>query len=162
MATMKPGLSVRQGISVDLEDIYNLNIRAFPEEWSRRGLADALDMGLDFRTLRDRDNQLVAYYLGQDVADEVHILQLAVAETFRCRGIGRRIIHQILSRKSRAGMRKAMLEVRADNLLAQHLYSKLGFSVTGIRKDYYRGISDVQREDAILMTRKLDTFLPAT
>jgi len=162
MVTMKPGLSVRRGTSIDLEDIYNLNIRAFPEAWSRRGLADALDMGLDFRTLRDRDNQLVAYYIGQDVADEVHILQLAVAETFRCRGIGRRIIHQILSGKSRVGMRKALLEVRADNRLAQHLYSKLGFSVTGMRKDYYRGMSNGQREDAVLMTRKLDTFLPAT
>jgi len=155
-------MTVRQGTSVDLEDIYNLNIRAFPEAWSRQGLADALDMGLDFRTLRDRDNQLVAYYLGQDVADEVHILQLAVTETFRCRGIGRRIIHQILSGKSRAGMRKALLEVRADNRLAQHLYSKLGFSVSGIRKDYYRGMSNGQREDAVLMTRKLDTFLHAT
>jgi len=155
-------MTVRQGESIDLEDIYNLNIRAFQEAWSRQGLADALDMGLDFRILRDRNNQLVAYYLGQDVADEVHILQLAVAETFRCRGIGRRIIHQILSGKSRAGMRKALLEVRADNQLAQHLYSKLGFSITGIRKDYYRGTSNGQGENAILMTRKLDTFLPAT
>jgi len=155
-------MTVRQGTSVDLEDIYSLNIRAFPEAWSRQGLADALDMGLDFRTLRDRDNQLMAYYLGQDVADEVHILQLAVTETFRCRGIGRRIIHQILSGKSRAGMRKALLEVRADNRLAQHLYSKLGFSVSGIRKGYYRGMSNGQREDAVLMTRKLDTFLHAT
>lgn len=158
----KPGLPIRQGSSVDLEDIYNLNTSSFPEAWSRRGLADALDMGLDFQTLRNRDERLVAYYLGQDVADEVHILQLAVVKPFRCHGIGGQIIRQILSGKSCAGMRKALLEVRASNLPARHMYAKLGFSITGRRKGYYRAGSDRQREDALLMARELDTFLTAT
>lgn len=147
---------LKKAASADLEEIYALNITSFSERWSRRSLANALDMEFDFRIHRLRGNQLAAYYLGQDVADEVHILQLAIATPFRRHGLARRIMQQILEEKSKVGMHRALLEVRADNRAAQDLYKALGFSLTGRRKAYYKPSgASTQREDALLLTRNL-------
>jgi ribosomal protein S18 acetylase RimI-like enzyme len=48
--------------------------------------------------------------------------------------------------------RRAVLEVRASNLAAQHLYASLGFVAAGQRPDYYGGV----REPAVLMELKVD------
>jgi len=123
--------------------------------WSRKSLADALDMGFDFRIHRLRGNQLAAYYLGHDVMEEVQILQLAVATPFRRHGLASRIMQQILEEKDQLGMLSAFLEVRASNRIAQRLYKGLGFSYSGKRKAYYKtSCIPGQREDALLMARK--------
>jgi ribosomal-protein-alanine N-acetyltransferase len=67
---------------------------------------------------------------------------------FRRRGLGRRLLEQVvLEARSRASSR-ITLEVRKSNLPAQKLYESMGFAVTGVRKGYY---SD-DGEDAFLMT----------
>ena len=45
-----------------------------------------------------------------------------------------------------------ILEVRASNDAAVHLYEKFGFSVRGVRRRYYEDTG----EDAVVMTKALD------
>ena len=69
------------------------------------------------------------------------------------RGLGRRIMLQLLVVARKQHARQAWLEVRATNHTAILLYRKLGFHMQGIRKHYYLKRSG--RENAIVMARKL-------
>ncbi len=93
---------------------------------------------------RDVTGYLV-YWL---VADEMHILNLAVTPVYRRQGIARQLVLSGIRRAYTKGARRAFLEVRTSNAAAQKLYSALGFTGTGMRRDYY----DTPVEDAIVMT----------
>ncbi len=138
----------RHGGVADLVAVYQLNRQTFPESWSLEGLRDALQGGYELLLCLDGDN-LAGYLLSHDVLDEVHIMQIAVAPSYRRQGIAERLSRNLLVDK--AGM-SLLLEVRASNLAAQSLYEKLGFVHSGIRKAYYVPQSEGEaREDAVLM-----------
>jgi [ribosomal protein S18]-alanine N-acetyltransferase len=88
------------------------------------------------------------------VEDEMHILNLAVAPEFRRQGIARRLVLSALSHARSKGAKRAFLEVRASNIAAQKLYSRLGFTGTAIRRGYY----DTPVEDAVIMTLEQGAF----
>jgi ribosomal-protein-alanine N-acetyltransferase len=81
------------------------------------------------------------------VADEMHILNLAVSPEFRRKGIARKLVLAALNHAHKKGARRAFLEVRVSNAAAQKLYSTLGFTGTGVRREYY----DSPVEDAVVM-----------
>jgi ribosomal-protein-alanine N-acetyltransferase len=84
------------------------------------------------------------------VADEMHILDLAVAPDWRRRGLARFLLRTAIRRAVRAGARRALLEVRAGNREAALLYLSLGFERRAVRRGYYREPT----EDAILLERE--------
>ena len=88
-----------------------------------------------------------AYCVYRLVVDEMHILNVTVAPAWRRRGTGRWLLHFALARAARAGARRALLEVRESNVEARALYSALGFTRLGIRRDYY----PEPREDAEIL-----------
>ncbi|RME02114.1 MAG: ribosomal-protein-alanine N-acetyltransferase [Calditrichaeota bacterium] len=85
------------------------------------------------------------------MADEVHIINLAVHPAFQRRGLATRLMMEVMStaRKRKAG--RVFLEVRRSNDKAIGLYKKLGFRITGYRPNYYQD----SNEDAILMEKIL-------
>lgn len=56
-----------------------------------------------------------------------HIPNLAVADEFRGRGIGRRLIEHALDHFRRCGLTHAKIETLEQNAVGQHLYQSLGF-----------------------------------
>ena len=82
------------------------------------------------------------------MADETHIINIAVREDYRRQGIGELLLISIIDLATELKTSIVTLEVRASNTVAQSLYHKYGFSQVGIRKGYYTD----NREDAILMS----------
>ena len=52
----------------------------------------------------------------------------------------------------KSNCKKVFLEVASNNLIALHLYKKVGFKNFGIRKNYYKILKD-KKVDAILMKK---------
>lgn len=94
------------------------------------------------------DGRIAAMIVSWIIVDEVHIATLATHPDFRRRGLGGRLLQEALREARAAGVRRALLEVRAGNEAALALYRKFGFQVTGRRPRYYKD----NGEDAILMT----------
>lgn len=90
---------------------------------------------------------LAGYIVARQSADELHINNVAVRESYRRRGIGRALLDKILCSGMRSGGQCAYLELRAGNSAALSLYEKCGFRVTARRGRYY---SD-PLEDALVM-----------
>ena len=91
-------------------------------------------------------------YIGMwTVLDEGEITQVSVKRECQGRHIGRRLLEMLEEEGKRAGVASFFLEVRRSNAPAIHLYENCGFSVQGIRKNFYEN----PREDGILMEKKV-------
>ena len=87
---------------------------------------------------------------------EVEIYFIGVVESFRGRGLGKKLLKSIISFSKNYGADFIILEVGINNIPAKNMYLSLNFIEYGIRKNYYRNISGI-REDAIIMKLNLKT-----
>lgn len=100
--------------------------------------------------LRDRAT-IAGFVVARHAAAEWELENIVVAEEFRGKGIGTRLVQQLLTQAQRANGDLVFLEVRESNTPARRFYEKLGFQETGRRKAYYSNPT----EDAILYRRML-------
>lgn len=95
--------------------------------------------------------RVAGYIVGRMGADELHINNVAVRESYRRRGLGRTLLDRILEQGKRSGVPRAFLELRAGNSAALALYEECGFRVTARRGRYY----SEPVEDALVMIIQL-------
>ena len=81
--------------------------------------------------------------------DEAHIATLGVAPARQGEGIGARLLDALLVEADRRSP-VVLLEVRADNDVAQALYRRRGFAEVGRRRGYYQPSGT----DAVVMKRE--------
>lgn len=97
------------------------------------------------------EDEPAGFVLARVVADEMEILNLAVAPACRRRGLGRRLVAEVMARGCARGADKCWLEVRASNQSALAFYRALGFHERSRRRAYYRA----PVEDAVICLRPL-------
>lgn len=132
----------------DLEEVLYIEDRSFPTPWSRQSFLYELLENERAVYLVARELGRVKGYIGMwAVLDEGHITNLAVHPDYRGRGIGRKLLENIISLGKKQGICYFTLEVRVSNIVARNLYTKLGFTSAGVRPGYYRD----NNEDAIIM-----------
>ncbi len=83
------------------------------------------------------DDKIVGFSGMWLLMDEAHITTIGVDPAYRGRKIGEQMLYAILEEAQNRGARRATLEVRESNFLAQNLYRKYGFSPAAIRRGYY-------------------------
>lgn len=79
------------------------------------------------------------------VIDQAQITTIAIKESFRGYGLGQLLLNYVMD-YARHTCEVMSLEVRITNVVAQHVYKKLGFQYGGKRKNYYG-----EGEDALVM-----------
>lgn len=120
-------------------------LRAFGRARPTRG---ALWVGEDAATGE------VLGYAGIEVSalrGEADLINIAVAEAHRRRGIGRMLMAWVIRRCRRLGVEMLWLRVRASNRSARQFYRVMGFEERGKFAGYYRDPD----EPAILMAMDL-------
>ncbi|MEM2880621.1 MAG: ribosomal protein S18-alanine N-acetyltransferase [Candidatus Methanomethylicaceae archaeon] len=75
-----------------------------------------------------------------------HIISIAVEKDFRGKGIGKKLLHELIKRLSGMGAKKIRIEVRESNEIAINLYKKTGFTTKEKISRYYP-----DGEDALVM-----------
>lgn len=93
------------------------------------------------------EDRLVGYAGMWFLLDEAHVTNVAVTAPCRGRGLGERLMRDLMQLAADCGMRWMSLECRRSNRVAQELYHKLGFVDVGYRKRYYED----NQEDALVM-----------
>jgi ribosomal-protein-alanine N-acetyltransferase len=81
--------------------------------------------------------------------DEAHVATLGVAKALQGEGVGSLLLDDLLGEADKRSP-VVLLEVRADNEVAQHLYRRRGFEEIGRRRGYYQPSGD----DAVVMKRR--------
>lgn len=95
-------------------------------------------------------SRIAGYVCRWAIRDEFSILNLAVDPDFRRHGLGRSLVTTVLDEAIAAGASSVTLEVREKNDAARSLYAAMGFTQTGLRKNYY-----AKSDHAIIMTKML-------
>ncbi len=137
----------------DIEQVMAIENASFSQPWSRNlflsEFRSPLVSSLLVALVGDPAcRKVIGYLVYWLVQDEMHILNLATEPSRRRRGVAGRLVLCGIERARKKGATRAFLEVRASNREAQKLYSRLGFTGSFIRRDYY----DVPVEDAVVMT----------
>ena len=85
---------------------------------------------------------------------EIEIHFIGVEERFRSRGLGKKLLKNIIKFSKNYGATSIILEVGVDNRQAKNIYLSSNFKECGIRKNYYR-IRPGLRQDALIMKLNL-------
>ena len=149
---LAPELVIRAMRGGDVPDVVAIERGSYQFPWSDGIFRDCLRVGYVCRVVTV-SRQVMAYGVMSFGAGEAHILNLCVAEAYRCRGIGRQLLNSLIERAGAAGMADAYLEVRPSNTSAIRLYLALGFEQVGMRRGYYQATNG--REDAAVLRRAL-------
>ena len=135
----------------DLPELAAIERDSFSHPWSLAQFQSELAKPFSHTlvaVLQDGDHSIiVGYVVFWLVADELHLLNLAVAPLWRRRGIGRLLLTTVLRQAREAGAEYAWLEVRPSNTAALALYHSLGFYQVMVRKRYYAETG----EDALIL-----------
>ncbi len=144
---MSDALTFRRMTEEDLDAVLKVEYAAFSHPWTRGIFLDGLknyEIWLMFE-----GEQQVGHGVINVIIDEAHLLNITVKPQSQGRGLGLRLLEQLMSRAYQMNARECFLEVRASNQSAYRLYERFGFNEIGRRRDYYPAIGG--REDALVM-----------
>ena len=101
------------------------------------GAKDAEISTLALVVEREAHMAVVGFLVARHLASEWELENIVVAHEARGKGIGRRLMQELLVRAQQTNANAVFLEVRESNAPARALYEKLGFQQTGRRNSYY-------------------------
>ena len=137
-----------------LDGVMALEESVYPFPWTRGNFLDSLASGYTAWTLNRIEGDLVGYCVAMFGADEMHLLNITVAPSWRRLGHARRLFDELVAVCRQRPADRLWLEVRESNRTAQEVYRRLGFVAAGMRRGYYPAPAGT-REDAIVMTLDL-------
>ncbi len=154
--------NVREASVRDLPRILEIERLAFPQPWSLDSFKRELMLPFSrivvateaetTQTSRAGTHGQPAGFLCRWlVADECHILNVAVHPELRRGGIAMALMAEAISEAKTKNIRLVTLEVRRSNVAARSLYRKLHFEERRLRTNYYG-----PGEDAIVMELHLE------
>jgi ribosomal-protein-alanine N-acetyltransferase len=137
----------------DLDAVAALEAATFTNPWTRDMLERELLQSDVARVYVARlpERRVAAFCACWLVYDELHINTIAVDAGLRRQGLATTLMMHILRDAAAQGATRTYLEVRRSNLPAQALYQRLGFTVAGIRRNYYTNPD----EDALVLARAM-------
>ena|SRR3989338_5451696 len=138
----------------DLEQILKIEEASFLDPWPRELFEAEFETKelSHFYVIHPRFRRaILGYVIFWKVADEMHILNIAVHPRYRRRGIGKLLLRATLDAYPPEQVRLIVLEVRRSNVAAQLLYKSFGFEVVEVKSGYYRNL-----DDALVMIKKYD------
>ena len=144
----------RMGVD-DIPAVHAIESASFPTPWPPYAFRQEIEAnGMAHYLVVRAGGRIVAYGGTWLMVDEAHITTFAVLPLYRRRGIGGRLLSELMELAVDLGAAVATLEVRLSNAAARKLYGDFGFRPVGVRPRYY---SD-DGEDALIMTTEgLDT-----
>jgi ribosomal-protein-alanine N-acetyltransferase len=131
-----------------LRKVLSIEAQVYPRPWSASlFLAEMSQRASRTYIVAKNGSEVVGYAGMMYTGSEAHVTNIAVDPTWHGHKIGTRLLLTIITEAIARGAETISLEVRVTNEVAQSMYEKFGFSVSGVRKGYYIETN----EDAYIM-----------
>ncbi len=144
-------MKIRAATFADIPSIVNLE-RQSPTagHWTEEQYRHAFQPGGATRLVlvgaEDLEASPLGFLVAQRLAPDWELENIVVAPAARRKGLGKRLLHELLVAAKKTNSTAVFLEVRESNAAARTLYETAGFEQTGRRKSYYKN----PPEDAVL------------
>jgi ribosomal-protein-alanine N-acetyltransferase len=139
----------------DLGEILEIEKVSFPDPWSKNGFLYHYRTSPDGFMVAEERGKVIGYAVAKiEIAFKVrslrisrrcHLANLAVEPGHRGRGVGSRLLREVIRYAESRGAGEVYLEVRSRNRAARRFYEKRGFSEEKYKKGYY------SNDDAVIM-----------
>ena len=139
---------LREMNPADVDAIMRIEQCVHAHPWTRGNFTDALKSDCLCKVY-EADGEMLGYAVLMPAVDEVQLLNITIAAGHQRKGLGRKLLGEIMKMARSMGMQRVLLEVRPSNVAALGLYRDAGFSEIGLRRGYYPDGNG--REDAIVM-----------
>ncbi|RMF83495.1 MAG: ribosomal-protein-alanine N-acetyltransferase [Nitrospirae bacterium] len=120
-----------------LDEVAAIDQASFDHPWPRSAFEREIAQGHSHPLVCLTGDRVVGYICPWLVSEEVQIQRLAVDPAFRRRGAAAALLRAVVERAYDVGAHWIYLEVEEGNLAAESLYQGLGFTLEGLRPDYY-------------------------
>ena len=138
--------------TADLDAVLRVEQQVHSHPWTLGMFSDSLSNGYICKVYEE-GKEIVGYAVLMPALDEVHLLDICIASTFQRKGLGIKLLGEMLALARVFKFGRMILEVRRSNFAASALYRNAGFTEIGVRRGYYPAANE--REDAIVMEYKL-------
>jgi ribosomal-protein-alanine N-acetyltransferase len=138
---------IRWMIRRDMPEVLTVEGQAFEYPWSEDDFVRCLRQRNCIGMVAEHNERVVGFMIYELHKNRLHILNFAVHEQFRRKGIGSQMIRKLISKLSPQRRSRIMLEIRETNLGAQLFFRDVGFKAISLLRDFYEDTT----EDAYLM-----------
>jgi [ribosomal protein S18]-alanine N-acetyltransferase len=124
----------------DLAAVAAIEAASFRVPWSEAAFRHELDIPFSRAYVAHpagESGTIAGYVVLWLVADEIHLLDLAVDPRCRRAGVGDLLARRVVDEARTGKARLVTLEVAERNHAGRRLYERLGFAATLVRKNYY-------------------------
>jgi ribosomal-protein-alanine N-acetyltransferase len=144
-----PELTIRPAREADMDAILEIEKQG-DGTWKREFFLSELKNPRSHFMVAEDASVIAGFAVVWRIGPELQLNNIGVHIERRRAGIGGRLLEYIISLPSETAPDAVILEVRERNTGAREFYSRLGFTATGMRKNYYGD------DNAILMEKKLN------
>lgn len=144
-------IQIRRAAIHDLEQIENIEKTLNHRILSTNILSSTLDKDNYYYFVATLDNKIVGYICLEYLIDHFDLLAIAVLKEYRRKNIASLLLNEFFTTCLELNISDIFLEVKASNLEAIKLYTKLGFEKISTRKNYYTDTN----EDAYIYLKRI-------
>ncbi len=134
----------------DVPFISKLEEETFSMPWSASSFLEMISKEDARYYVAEEDGRILGGCGVLMVAGEGNITNVVIAPASRNRGIGTAMLQHLMMEGDKEGLTAYTLEVRVSNVVAIHVYEKLGFESVGVRPGFYEKPS----EDALIFWKR--------
>jgi len=147
-------IMIRPMALADIQAVTQIEEECFSHPWSEKVICESFDNPIYhfFVAEEEETKKVVGYISYYQVVDEADICNVAVLPGMRGKSIGQSLVKRLIEDTKDRKLTALVLEVRASNYPAIHVYEKADFKTIGRRKNYYED----PVEDAILYGRSIE------
>ena len=142
---------IRKALPEDAAAIYEIENEISRHPWTEDQIREEIEFSQAYTCVAETGGRIAGFATMQNAAEFAHINELGVLSSQRRRGLGRRIMEDLIREAEERGCDTVSLEVRRSNDPALSLYRSFGFRQEGVRRDFYRD----PQEDALVLVKKL-------
>lgn len=140
-------VDMRQMQREDVSRVMEIERECFPVPWHESAYLTELVNRSAYYVVACKGSEIVGYAGMWIIMDEAHITTIGVARNSRGEKTGERLLAALLDEALNRKCRRATLEVRQSNEVAQNLYRKYEFIPAAVRRGYYTD----NQENAVVM-----------
>ena len=131
----------------DLAEVCKIEKDNFSLPWSEKSFLESMEREDTVFLVALEDEEVAGYIVCYCIAGAGEITNVAVKDSHRRKGIGRKLLQKLYEEGVALDTREYFLEVRESNEAAIGLYLRQGFVKEGIRKNFY----EKPVENAVIM-----------
>lgn len=145
-------VSIRWMIRRDMPIVLDIEKQCFQFPWFEDDFIRCLRQSNNIAQVAEIDGVVVGFVIYELHKHKLHIVNFAVHEDCRYRGIGTALINKLKDKLHHDRRRRLVLEIRESNLDAQLFFKHMGFRAVSVMRGFYEGYTP---EDAYVFQYRI-------